>query len=187
MGPLATKAQLEAALAGLAELSRSARIVHGTGARADGAGSPAGKGWFLAPTLLRCDDAASAGAVHGREVFAPVATLLPYSGDAGEAAGIVARGGGTLVTSAYGDDAGWLAAFAAGVGPVTGRLYVGSEGSAADAPGSGIAMPQTLHGGPGRAGGGEELGGLVGVKLYLQRLALQGSRATVERLAGIGN
>ena len=186
MGPLATAAQLDSALAGVTELRQAARLVHGTGHRTDGAGSPPGKGWFLAPTLLRAEDAAGAGPVHRREVFAPVATLLPYSGAAPDAGEIVALGGGTLVTSAYSDDPAWLAQFAGAVGPVTGRLYVGSEGSAAEAPGSGIALPQTLHGGPGRAGGGEELGGLVGVKLYMQRLALQGSRATVERLAGLG-
>ena len=86
------------------------------------------------------------------------------------------------MTSVYGDDRGWLGDFLAGVAPYTGRVYVGSEGSAPEAPGSGIALPQSLHGGPGRAGGGEELGGLVGVKLYLQRVAVQGERATVEAL-----
>jgi oxepin-CoA hydrolase/3-oxo-5,6-dehydrosuberyl-CoA semialdehyde dehydrogenase len=185
MGPLATAGQLAVALEGLAELRQAARLVHGSGARADGAGSPPGKGHYLGPTLLLAGDGAGAGPIHSREVFAPVATLLPYSGAAGEAGALVALGGGTLVTSVYGDDADWLAAFSGAVAPTTGRLYVGTEGSAADAPGSGIVLPQVLHGGPGRAGGGEELGGLTGIKLYMHRAAIQGHRATVERLAGL--
>lgn len=183
MGPLATAQQLRDTLAGVAELRRAARIVHGTGERADGVGSAAGKGFFFPPTLLRADDGAGASPVHEREVFAPVATLLPYGGDAEEAARVVALGGGTLVTSVYGDDPEWLGRFLADVGATTGRIYVGSEASAGEAPGSGIALPQSLHGGPGRAGGGEELGGLVGVKGYMQRVAIQGARPVVESLA----
>ncbi|HSL82537.1 MAG TPA: aldehyde dehydrogenase family protein, partial [Thermoanaerobaculia bacterium] len=182
MGPLATAQQLQDAVDGVAELRRAARVVHGTGLRTEGVGSPAGKGYFFGPTLLRADDGAGPSPVHEREVFAPVATLVPYGGGAEEAAALVALGGGTLVTSAYGDDPEWLAAFLAEVGPYTGRVYVGSEASAAEAPGSGIALPQSLHGGPGRAGGGEELGGLVGVKLYLQRVAVQGAKPVVEGL-----
>jgi oxepin-CoA hydrolase/3-oxo-5,6-dehydrosuberyl-CoA semialdehyde dehydrogenase len=182
MGPLATAQQLADTLHGIGELKEAARIVHGSGERTDGAGAPAGKGFFLQPTLLRSDDARTAGPVHHREVFAPVATLLPYDGGARDAAEIVALGGGTLVTSAYTDDAAWAGDFVARGGGDTGRIYIGSESSAADAPGSGAALPQTLHGGPGRAGGGEELGGLVGVKLYLQRVAVQGSKALVDAL-----
>src|SRR3954452_1324918 len=96
MGPVATAQQLADSVSGIAELAKTARIVHGTGERADGAGASAGKGYFLQPTLLRGDDARNAGAIHEREVFAPVATLLPYDGSAKEAAEIVALGGGTL-------------------------------------------------------------------------------------------
>jgi len=184
MGPVATAQQLDDSLRGIGELRQAARLVHGTGERTDGVGAPAGKGYFLQPTLLRCDDGRNAGPVHQREVFAPVATLLPYDGTAGDAAALVALGGGTLVTSAYTDDAGWAGELVAQGGGGTGRVYIGSAASAAEAPGSGAALPQTLHGGPGRAGGGEELGGLVGVKLYLQRMAIQGSRALVDGLLG---
>jgi len=184
MGPLATAHQLHDAVEGIAELGRAARVVHGTGQRIDGAGSPAGKGFFVAPTLLRSEDARSAGAVHEREVFGPVATLLPFDGTSSDAAAIVALGGGTLVTSVYSDDSSWVGDFLAHGGGSTGRVYIGSEGAAADAPGSGAALPQTLHGGPGRAGGGEELGGLVGLKLYLQRVAVQGSRQLVDSIVG---
>jgi 3,4-dehydroadipyl-CoA semialdehyde dehydrogenase len=184
MGPLATAQQLEDTVRGIGELTAAARIVHGTGQRTDGAGVPSGKGFFVQPTLLRSDDARHAGPVNEREVFAPVATLLPYDGSARDAAEIVALGGGTLVTSAYTDDAGWAGDFVARGGGETGRIYLGSESSAEVAPGSGAALPQTLHGGPGRAGGGEELGGLVGVKLYLQRVAVQGAKSLVAEVVG---
>ncbi len=186
MGPLATARQLADAEQGVEALTAAASIVHGTGRLADGVGSPAGKGFFFPPTLLRADSPDTASAVHEHEVFGPVATLLPYDGGAEEAARIVALGGGTLVTSVYGDDAAWLGDFVGAVGSSTGRVYIGSESSASAALGSGVALPQTLHGGPGRAGGGEELGGIVGVRLYMQRLALQGSREMVDRLAGTG-
>ncbi|MEA2562000.1 MAG: 3,4-dehydroadipyl-CoA semialdehyde dehydrogenase [Acidobacteriota bacterium] len=187
MGPLATANQLEDALRGLAELEQGARIVHGGAKRIDGVGAPEGKGFFLAPTLLRSDDARNAGPVHDREVFGPVATLLPYATSAAEAADIMAMGGGTLVTSVYSDDAGWIGEFLARGASSTGRVYVGSLSSAGETPGSGAALPQTLHGGPGRAGGGEELGGLVGLRLYLQRLAIQGSKSLVDELAGVAS
>ena len=174
MGPLATRQQLDDAVDGVAELTGEAQLVLGTGQRVNGEGSPAGKGFYLQPTLLLATDSAAADIVHRREVFGPVATLLPYDGSATEAAEIVALAGGTLVTSVYSDDSAWVEGFLERGGSSTGRLYVGSEESAAEAPGSGVALPQTLHGGPGRAGGGEELGGLIGVQLYLQRLAIQG-------------
>lgn len=184
MGPLASAAQLQDAEAGVQELVEGgAHLVRGSGRRVDGIGSPEGRGFFLEPTLLVADGSQD-GAVHRREVFAPVATLLPYDGSAEGAAGQVALGGGTLVTSVYGDDASWREDFVAQAGATTGRLYVGSKESAGDAFGSGAALPGSLHGGPGRAGGGEELGGLVGVTRYMQRLALQGGRTVVEGLAG---
>lgn len=184
MGPLATAAQLEDAVQGVAELRAEAELVFGSGERIDGVGAEPGRGYFIGPTLLRTQDAHGAVEVHQREVFGPVATLLAYDGTAAGAAEINALAGGTLVTSIYDDEPVWIGELVSRVGSTTGRIYVGSEGAAAEAPGSGVTLPQTLHGGPGRAGGGEELGGLLGVKLYMQRVALQGSRAMVEDLAG---
>lgn len=184
MGPLATAAQLRDAEQGIALLREEAELLLG-GSRIDGAGAPAGKGYFLAPTLLLARAPHEAEAVHHHEVFGPVATVLPYGGEPAEAAALVARAGGTLVSSAYSDDGDFLAAFLAEAGAHTGRLYVGSSASAEAAVGPGAALPQTLHGGPGRAGGGEELGGQVGLRLYLQRLALQGARGQVDALAAL--
>ncbi|HSM51415.1 MAG TPA: 3,4-dehydroadipyl-CoA semialdehyde dehydrogenase [Thermoanaerobaculia bacterium] len=180
MGPLATAAQLAAAIAGVARLRAEAELLLGSGERAAGVGAPEGKGFFLAPTLLRAGDPWAARAVHELEVYAPVATLLPYSGDAAEAARIVALGGGTLVTSLYTDDPVWGSALVAATAHATGRCYWGSERS--EGLGSGAVFPASLHGGPGRAGGGEELGGLGGLRLYLQKVALQGERALLDGL-----
>jgi oxepin-CoA hydrolase/3-oxo-5,6-dehydrosuberyl-CoA semialdehyde dehydrogenase len=184
MGPLATREQLESAVAGASLLASQARVVVGGTARVDGVGSPEGQGYFFAPTLLRAEDAGSAPAAHEREVFGPVATLIPYDGSAAEAARVVGLGGGMLVTSLYGDDQGWMRTFVAEGATSAGRIYIGSSATADDAPGSGAAFPQALHGGPGRAGGGAELGGLVGARLYMQRVALQGSPELLGRLIG---
>lgn len=180
MGPLATAAQLADALDGIAELLATTRLVHGNGARAEGTGAPTGKGFFLEPTLLRSEAPLEKTPVHWREVFAPVATLLPYDGTAHQAATLVGLGGGALVTSLYGDDPAWLAGYLAAGGSFQGRLYL--AGADSEGFGSGAALPQSLHGGPGRAGGGEELGGLAGLRLYQQRVALQGHRRVVEGL-----
>ena len=184
MGPLATAAQLDDAISGVAKLREEAEFVHGQGERIDGEGNPTGKGFFFGPTLLSASDPSSASAVHEHEVFGPVATILEYDGSAEVAAELVARGGGSLVTSVYSDDREFLASYIERGGSTSGRLYIGSEKVASQLPGSGLALPQVLHGGPGRAGGGEELGDLRGVSLYLQRVALTGDRGMVERLAG---
>jgi oxepin-CoA hydrolase/3-oxo-5,6-dehydrosuberyl-CoA semialdehyde dehydrogenase len=184
MGPLSTRDQLEDAVAGIRELLAESDLVLGAGERIDGVGAAAGKGFFFGPTLLRSRDSAAAQAVHHREVFGPSATILPYDGAAAEAARLVARADGCLVTSVYSDDEAFAADFLAGGGSYSGRLYLGSQKMAEHAFGSGVALPQSLHGGPGRAGGGEELGGLRALSLYMQRVALQGGRRMVQTLAG---
>ena len=182
MGPLATADQLRDTLDGIAELLATTDLVLGNGRRTDGVGAPAAKGYFVGPTLLRSPAPREKSPVHHREVFGPVATLLPYDGSAAQAAEIVALAEGTLVTSVYSDDAAWLGDFLAAAGSSTGRLYVGSDAS--EGFGSGACFPQSQHGGPGRAGGGAELGGVRGLAPYLQRVALQGEHALVDRLAG---
>jgi oxepin-CoA hydrolase/3-oxo-5,6-dehydrosuberyl-CoA semialdehyde dehydrogenase len=185
MGPLATAGQLEEFVAGVEKLVRSgAEIAYGTGQRVDGVGASPGRGYFAGPTLLVADDPDAATDVHRHEVFGPCATLMPYDGDPLRAAELVARGGGSLVCSVYSDEEPWLAEFIPHAGAWNGRLYLGSEKMAEQAMGSGLALPQSKHGGPGRAGCGEELGGLRGLSLYMQRVALQGSRAMIDRLIG---
>ncbi len=185
MGPLATKQQLDDGRAGIARLVESgARIVHGSATEGDVIGADASKGYFLSPVLLRADEPAKAKAVHEVEVFGPVATLLPYD-SVDEAVSLVAKGGGGLVCSLYSDDKGVVETLVLGLAPYHGRLLVGGSKVADQMIHPGMALPSCMHGGPGRAGGGEELGGLRGMDLYLQRTAVQGDRGVLERLLGV--
>ncbi len=145
-------------------------------------GVPAGKGYFVGPVLRRAADALACAPLHDREIFGPVATLAPYSGDAAYAADFFARGDGCLVGSAYSDDRDWVATFVAGAAPWTGRLYLGSAKMAAQSPGPGTVLPSLVHGGPARAGGGEELGGERGLRFYMQRCALEGDASVLKSL-----
>jgi len=183
MGPVATAAQLEDVRAGIEALARDGRLVFGRTALP--VGVPEGKGFFVGPVLIEVEPGAEGATVHSREVFGPVATVVPYSGDAADAVEIVARGRGGLVSSVYSDDVAFTTEAALGLAPYHGRLFLGSARIAEQSPGPGTVLPTLVHGGPGRAGGGEELGGARGLALYRQRLALEGSRPVVERIAGL--
>ena len=184
MGPVSTAQQLADVRAGVKKLEACAKIVFGSVAPLDGIGAPAGKGYFVGPVLLRCDAPAPGDAVHSHEVFGPVATVIAYDGTAAHASALVAAGGGGLVASVYSDDRAFTRDMILGVAPYTGRVTLGSEKIAGQALPPGMALPYLLHGGPGRAGGGEELGGVRGMYLYMQRTALQGDRAVLEALTG---
>jgi 3,4-dehydroadipyl-CoA semialdehyde dehydrogenase len=173
MGPLVTRAQQAAALEGIGRLAREAQFVTGGPDAPKLDGIEGGKSAFVAPTLLK-SESGDGQAVHDTEVFGPCATLIPYRDEA-EAFALVARGGGSLVASVYGEDRDFLARAAIELGASNGRILA-VEPSVADAhTGHGIVMPQCHHGGPGRAGNGAELGGLDGLRLYHQRVAVQGS------------
>src|SRR5690606_26574498 len=109
MGPVTTAAQLRDTRAGIEALMAAGRGLTGGPEPLDGVGAPSGKGYFVQPTLIRADDPRAADVVHTREVFGPAATIMPYDGSAGDAAALVALGGGSLVASVYGDDEAWLA------------------------------------------------------------------------------
>jgi oxepin-CoA hydrolase/3-oxo-5,6-dehydrosuberyl-CoA semialdehyde dehydrogenase len=181
MGPLATAAQLEDVRRGIDLLARDGRLVHGDAALTP-VGVEPGKGFFVGPVLLEVETGAEAPSVHSHEVFGPVATVVPYSGGAGEAADLVARGRGGLVSSVYSEDATFTAQAVMELAPFHGRIFLGSAKIAEMSPGPGTVLPLLVHGGPGRAGGGEELGGLRGLAFYLQRVALEGPRPTIERI-----
>ena len=183
MGPLCTASQLRDYRSGVALLQTAARVVHGDPARVDALDAPAGKGFYAGAVLLRADSA-DCGPVHRHEVFGPVATLIPYSGDAAEAGAIVAMGGGSLATSVCSDDRAWLSEAALEIAPYNGRILLVDEKVAEQVTPHGLVLPSVVHGGPGRAGGGEELGGLRGLSFYLQRTGLQGNRALLEKLLG---
>jgi oxepin-CoA hydrolase/3-oxo-5,6-dehydrosuberyl-CoA semialdehyde dehydrogenase len=182
MGPLATAAQLADVRAGTQKLLAESEIVSGTLDAPAPVGVEKGRGWFFGPVLLQARDAATATVVHEHEVFGPVSTLLPWSGDAEAASALVRKGEGSLVASVFSDDRDFVREMVLGIGAWHGRLYLGSAHMAAHSPGPGTALPGTLHGGPGRAGGGEELGALRGLALYQQRVALEGDRALLDKL-----
>ena len=145
-------------------------------------GSAPAQGFYVAPRLFRSDAGVDAPLVHDHEVFGPVATVLPYDGSVAAAAAIVARGGGSLVTSVFSDDEAFAGPLLLEIAPYCGRLYWGSEKVADSATGHGAVLPGTVHGGPGKAGGGEELGGLRGLAFYMQRTGIQGDAALLRRL-----
>ena len=188
MGPLTSKSQLDDAREGVTRLQADAEIIHGDPARATGfTGVDEGKGYFLDPIVLlaKADKVADPeAAFHQHEVFAPVTTLLPYDGELASAAQIIAHGKGSLVTTVYTDDRKWLAGAVAELGPHLGRLVFASEKFANASMSPGCVFPVANHGGPGRAGGGEELGGRNGMGLYMQRVAIQGGASHLARLLG---
>lgn len=184
MGPVATALQLRDVREGIARLQSCARAVCGGPGPVAGLGVDAGKGYFVAPTLLHAPEPRRNDAIHEHEVFGPVATVMPYDGSARAAAEFVSWGGGGLVSSAYSDDKDFVRDFVLGIAPFHGRVTIGTSKTASQSLPPGTVMPQLLHGGPGRAGGGEELGGRRGLSLYMQRVALQGDRALVEVIAG---
>jgi len=187
MGPLSTASQLRDARAGLDALSASAAIIQGDPQRTAFNGVPEGKGWFLEPILLQATEAAAldaTSAFHRIEVFGPVATLLPYDGTVEAAAAIVSAGEGSLVSTVYTDDRTFLRDAVTRVGPLLGRLVVVDEKAAGASLSPGCVFPVVNHGGPGRAGGGGELGGRCGLELYQQRTTIQGGASQLARLVG---
>ncbi|HTE05849.1 MAG TPA: 3,4-dehydroadipyl-CoA semialdehyde dehydrogenase, partial [Planctomycetota bacterium] len=177
MGPLTNRDQLDTVLGGIRALAGAADVVCG------GAQRLGTRGCFLPATLLLARDA-FAPVFHAEEVFGPVASVLPYDGSRAQAAALVAAGQGSLVTSVYSDDREFPQALALDLAPWSGRLYLGSAKVAETATGSGVVLPSMVHGGPGRAGGGEELGGLRGLQFYMQRTAVQGFKSVVEPAFG---
>lgn len=170
MGPVTTESQFEELREGIDHFASGGRVVCGGSA-------PVGdQGWFLAPTLIVAEDAMDER-FHSQELFGPVSTILPYdaSGDsAGTAAALANHGGGSLLGAIYSDDGDWTAACVLAMAPWHGRIWTVSKRVAGQATFPGMVLPSMIHGGPGRAGGGEELGGLRGLGDYLQRVAVQG-------------
>ena len=185
VGPLATADQRKSALEGIALLLDGARPVFGAPGRGAPVGVDAGKGFFVSPLLLMAEDAHFAGAVHDLEVFGPVATVLPYNGSIGDATALLARGHGSLVSTVYGDDRRFLEQAVLEMSPWVGRLGIIDEKIADKALAPGMVLPGLNHGGPGRAGGGSELGGTRGLEFYTQRCAVQGNGPLTGRFLGV--
>lgn len=174
MGPVASLGQRREVLEQLARLTREAEIVCGGAGRAQPLGADAERGAFVAPTLLYCRDSARAQAVHSVEAFGPVCTLVPYEG-VEDAVVLARRGGGSLAASIFSADDEIAARLVLGLAPYHGRILVVNRHCAKESTGHGSPLPHLVHGGPGRAGGGEEMGGIRGVMHYMQRTAVQGT------------
>jgi len=180
MGPLVNKAQQKAAVDGIAALKREARVAYeGKDAPIDA--DPA-KGAFVAPTLLAANDPSTGRAIHDVEVFGPVATVMAYR-DAEDAFALARRGQGSLVASVFSGDPAFLTTAALELADSHGRVLALDAATAKSSTGHGIVMPMCKHGGPGRAGGGDELGGLGALWFYHQRSALQGPAERLKAIA----
>ncbi|MCE8530646.1 phenylacetic acid degradation bifunctional protein PaaZ [Ruegeria pomeroyi] len=140
-------------------------------------------GAFVPPMLFHCADPDRAQRVHDTEAFGPVSTVMGYR-DMDHAVALANRGGGSLVTSLITHDADVARDVVMGAGAFHGRIYINNRDSMKESTGHGSPLPHMVHGGPGRAGGGEEMGGVRGVKHYMQRTAVQGSPEMLARIGG---
>ena len=183
MGPVASLSQRREVLEQLARLTREAELICGGADEAQPLGADADRGAFVAPTLLYCRDARDARAIHSVEAFGPVCTLIPY-GSVEEAIALARRGGGSLVSSIFSADDEVAAQLVLGLAPYHGRILVANRHCARDSTGHGSPLPHLVHGGPGRAGGGEEMGGIRGVMHYMQRTAVQGTPDLISTASG---
>ncbi|MNZ19961.1 Bifunctional protein PaaZ [compost metagenome] len=174
MGALASHAQQADVAERLDALLQSSELLFGAKDGFAPRGEGVNEGAFFAPTLLRSRDPHAEGGAHDIEAFGPVSTLMAYD-DIDEAIALAARGKGSLVASLVTKDPQVAARVVPQAAALHGRLHILDRESAAESTGHGSPLPVLKHGGPGRAGGGEELGGLRAVKHYLQRAAVQGS------------
>jgi oxepin-CoA hydrolase / 3-oxo-5,6-dehydrosuberyl-CoA semialdehyde dehydrogenase len=173
MGPLVSLDQREAVRAAVDKLSAAGEIVFGSPRDVELVEGDPDRGAFISPVLLWCEDA-TRPEPHEIEAFGPVCTVMPYD-SVEQVIDLAAKGCGSLVATLVTHDAAIARRVIEGVAPWHGRLLLLDRNSAPESTGHGAALAQLVHGGPGRAGGGEELGGMRGLHHYLQRTALQGS------------
>jgi oxepin-CoA hydrolase/3-oxo-5,6-dehydrosuberyl-CoA semialdehyde dehydrogenase len=173
MGALASLEQRAEVRGEVKALASVSRMVFGSLDEVRVVGADAERGAFLGPVLMYCDQPARHAAVHHIEAFGPVSTVMPY-GSVDEAIDLAKRGQGSLVGSIFTYDDGFARQMVLGTAAHHGRLLIVNRDCAKASTGHGSPLPNLVHGGPGRAGGGEELGGVRGVLHYLQRTALQG-------------
>ncbi len=174
MGPLASRGQVQDVGEKAAALRHAGELVYGGDADFPVTGADRDKGAFFAPMLLACDAPFARREPHDVEAFGPVNTVMPYAG-VDEAIELAKLGRGSLCGSLFTADQGVARRVVLGVAPYHGRFMVLDRTSAKESTGHGSPLPNLVHGGPGRAGGGEEMGGVRGVLHYMQRTAVQGS------------
>ena len=178
MGALASQGQRDEVRERIGDLSAEADVVFGGSDDFDVVDADAKKGAFFMPTLLHCQKPMSSAAVHSVEAFGPVSTVLPYD-SVDEAIELARLGEGSLAGSVITNDNDVARELVLGMAAYHGRIVVINRHCAEESTGHGSPLPHLVHGGPGRAGGGEEMGGVRGVKHYMQRTAIQGSPETL--------
>lgn len=183
MGALASTAQRTEVRNAVARLRDVAELVYGDPLKVSVSGADAEKGAFLSPILLHCATPKTANVVHEVEAFGPVSTVMPYD-SVEDVIDLAARGEGSLVGSVITNDPVFAREVVMGAASYHGRMLFLNRDCAKESTGHGSPMPVLVHGGPGRAGGGEEMGGVRGVMHYLQRTALQGSPAMLTAITG---
>ena len=183
MGPLVSQEQRSDVLTRLLELRTEAELVAGNPEKFEITGADGKRGAFVPPLLLLCREPHTASAIHSVEAFGPVATVLPYR-DTADAIALAKRGGGSLTASVFCADDSLAGEIVLKLAPYHGRILVVNRTCAKESTGHGSPLAPLIHGGPGRAGGGEEMGGIRGVLHYMQRTAVQGSPDTVTAVSG---
>ena len=183
MGPLASFDQRVEVRERIRELQADAEIVAGNPDEVRLASGDAERGAFLNPVLLYADKPFAATKIHEVEAFGPVSTVMPYD-NLDEAVSLAQMGKGSLVSSVFTNDAKVAEEVVIGAAPFHGRILIGNRASAKTSTGHGSPLAALVHGGPGRAGGGEEMGGIRGVKHYMQRTAVQGAPRLLSAVTG---
>jgi oxepin-CoA hydrolase/3-oxo-5,6-dehydrosuberyl-CoA semialdehyde dehydrogenase len=181
MGALASRIQVDRVRESVEHLSKSQEIVFGDLDNFDVVGADKSKGAFFSPILFRNDDPFNKLDVHNVEAFGPVSTIVPYK-NMDEAIELARMGKGSLVSSIVTPDNREAREYVVGAASMHGRILVLNEDCAKESTGHGSPMPLLTHGGPGRAGGGEEMGGKRGILHYLQRTAIQGHPSTLTEI-----
>jgi oxepin-CoA hydrolase / 3-oxo-5,6-dehydrosuberyl-CoA semialdehyde dehydrogenase len=182
MGPLASRGQVRDVGKSVESLAHAGEVVLGRDADFEVVGADRTKGAFFPTTLLYCDDPFVRSEPHDIEAFGPVNTVMPYH-STDEAVELARRGRGSLVGSTVSRNPRFVRDIVMGTAPYHGRFLVLDRDSAKESTGHGSPMPGLVHGGPGRAGGGEEMGGARGVMHYMQRTALQGTPSAIAMLS----
>ena len=183
MGALAGMGQRDEVKQHVQQLLAGAQIIYGSLDSVELIDADAQKGAFLSPLLLRNEQPFASEVVHEVECFGPVSTIMPYK-DLQEAILLSKKGKGSLCCSLVTADDRLATEFVVGAATHHGRILVLNRDCAKESTGHGSPLPMLVHGGPGRAGGGEEMGGIRGVKHYMQRVAIQGSPTTITAITG---
>lgn len=184
MGALVSQAQRQDVREKATIIGQEAELVYGDPQNVSVEGADALRGAFLSPLLFHCKDADAAEKLHSVEAFGPVSTIMGYR-DTAHGCELLNRGGGSLVASLFTHDAALAREVTLRSAAWHGRLYINNRDSAKEATGHGSPLPHMVHGGPGRAGGGEELGGVRGVMHYMQRTAIQGTPDILSAIGGV--